>query len=247
MKTCIIIPTCGKGDIISCLKSIIQYTDTSNVRILISANGCPSHTIEAIKSLKCCELIINNQQLGFPKAVNIALKNITNSHVVLINDDLVIQEPWLHLFVNALDKADIIGDIVFRIDFFIAGKYISFNVVSFHFALIKWQVFEKIGFLDESFSPGYGEDIDFCFKAIRNNFKLLEIPIHNKHIQGQSLESNNWEIGLSRIPDQCIKHMIDEGHILGTPWSCSNHKLKNDQWVFCPDCVQNYVNFQNTR
>lgn len=40
------------------------------------------------------------------------------------------------------------------------------------FMLIKREVIEKIGFLDEEFSPAYGEETDFCFRASKAGFKL---------------------------------------------------------------------------
>jgi FkbM family methyltransferase len=73
---------------------------------------------------------------------------------------------------------------------------IDFSV--FFCTLIKAELFKKIGLLDEIFSPGYGEDIDFCIKT-----KKLGYEIHSC-INGWDVKQNK------RTGDFPITH-IGEG------------------------------------
>jgi len=41
--------------------------------------------------------------------------------------------------------------------------------------MIEKTLFEQFGLLDEIFSPGYGEDIDFSMKLKRNGYKCIEV------------------------------------------------------------------------
>jgi len=41
--------------------------------------------------------------------------------------------------------------------------------------LIKKEVFGKIGFLDEEYSPFYGEETDFCFRALKEGYKIYYV------------------------------------------------------------------------
>ena len=42
--------------------------------------------------------------------------------------------------------------------------------------LIKRHVLEVIGYLDEIFSPGYYEDVDYCFRAREAGFRVVYSP-----------------------------------------------------------------------
>jgi GT2 family glycosyltransferase len=49
--------------------------------------------------------------------------------------------------------------------------------------MIKREVFDKIGLLDEQFGLGYHEDVDFCIRAEDAGYKLLEtgsFPIYHR-------------------------------------------------------------------
>jgi hypothetical protein len=42
--------------------------------------------------------------------------------------------------------------------------------------MISKKVIEEIGFLDEIFNPGYGEDIDYCFKVRNAGYRVVQVP-----------------------------------------------------------------------
>jgi GT2 family glycosyltransferase len=48
---------------------------------------------------------------------------------------------------------------------------------TFFCAAFTRKLLEEIGYLDEQFSPGGGEDIDFCVRTQRLGKKLLQIPL----------------------------------------------------------------------
>lgn len=60
--------------------------------------------------------------------------------------------------------------------------------VSGNFMMIKKEVVDKIGPLNEEYFM-YFEDIDYCFKANKNNFKVMINPaVSIKHLSGGSLD-----------------------------------------------------------
>lgn len=64
----------------------------------------------------------------------------------------------------------------------------SVGWISGNFMMIKRKVVEKIGFLNEEYFM-YFEDIDYCFKANKNNFKVMINPaVSIKHLSGGSLD-----------------------------------------------------------
>jgi len=60
--------------------------------------------------------------------------------------------------------------------------------------LIKKEVINKIGFLDEKFSPVYGEETDYCFRARKKGFKCIYVGtteiIHHGASSTNKIESN---------------------------------------------------------
>jgi GT2 family glycosyltransferase len=60
--------------------------------------------------------------------------------------------------------------------------------------LIKKSVIEKIGFLDEGYSPIYFEDVDYCFRAKRAGYKVICNP-HSVlyHHKGITMNKQDWQ------------------------------------------------------
>ena len=67
------------------------------------------------------------------------------------------------------------------------------NVIGAFF-LIRRDVVDKIGLLDEMFSPAYGEETDFCFRAAKNGFKMFYVGelavIHNGSSSSKTVPSD---------------------------------------------------------
>jgi hypothetical protein len=49
--------------------------------------------------------------------------------------------------------------------------------ILFFCAMIAQRNFDKLGLLDEGFSPGIGEDIDYCFRAQKLGFTIESVPV----------------------------------------------------------------------
>ena len=42
--------------------------------------------------------------------------------------------------------------------------------------MVRWATLKEIGGFDERFDPGYAEDTDFCYRAIKHGWKLVQCP-----------------------------------------------------------------------
>jgi len=69
------------------------------------------------------------------------------------------------------------------------------------FMLIKKEVLNKIGYLDENYNPYLLEDTDYCLRAKREEFKIISVPLVKIiHKKGKSIDSNeNQEVIRVRI------------------------------------------------
>jgi GT2 family glycosyltransferase len=171
-----------------CCESLIRNTTINEtIEILIVANGCTDGTQEYVLSLGSnFRLVDCPQPLGYPKAINEGLKMSTGEYIVLLNNDTVLidadKDYWLNLLYGPftfIPNCGITGPIKRHI------PHLNENFLIFFCVMISRNVFMKLGYMDETFSPGSGEDIDYCIKAVKNGFELIQVPYGQNITQGK--------------------------------------------------------------
>lgn len=198
---------------------------TSNYELIAvdnnSTDGTKKYLIELAAKQDNVKIILNDENLGFPKSVNQALKVAKRKYVVLANNDIVVTKNWLNRLIDVAktdDKIGIVGPISNSVsglqidkgakystmdEMHIYAKQISeknknqiseFPRLAFLCTLIKKEVIEKIGGLDERFSPGNFEDDDFCLRSQLSGYKAViakDVFIH--HYGSVSFKQNGQE------------------------------------------------------
>ena len=164
-----------------CLESIIKYSN--NFEVIVVANGCTDDTAEYMKNL--CDqdlrfkLIWSNDALGYTKATNLGIQAATGDYVVLMNNDTVLLDQpvnlWLQLLLEPFNKDPAVG-ITGPVKFSWPVGGIRREAMAFWLVMISKKLFNHIGILDEVFSPGMGEDGDFCIRAVQAGYKLVSVP-----------------------------------------------------------------------
>lgn len=181
----IIIPTYNHGlDCLKpCVEAIWKYTTPGRYEIIVSANGCKDETRELVDSWTPKErefsgvsypvkLVWSDEPLGYPKAINAGVKAARGRYLIFMNDDCFITESPVDTWLNML-----LAPIQFR-GVAVSGplecnllqtndKFMIFLLVAMH-----RDVFRRFGPLDETFTPGGGEDCDFCFKVQKAGMTL---------------------------------------------------------------------------
>lgn len=194
------------------IDSVTAFTK-SPYELIVVDNASTDGTVKYLKNLagknSKVKLILNDTNLGFPKAVNQGIKASSGNYILIANNDIVVTEGWLERMINAAESSPLIG-IVGPISNSVsgvqldknakyknmpemhkyakklrkqnAGNYYEFPRVAFLCTLIKKEVIDKIGGLDERFSPGNYEDDDFCLRAQKAGYKAViakEVFIHH--------------------------------------------------------------------
>lgn len=215
MQFSIIIPTYNHcEDLLKpCINSILEYTDLEEVEIIVVANGCTDKTADYIHELQRrlqntpkrsrkekqrkdrIKLIEEKQALGYPKAVNLGLRAATGDFIILLNNDTVLlkqsRNQWLHILEEPFKSDPLVG---------ITGPIkstmpeINREFIIFFCTMIKRQVIEDIGVLDEIFSPGSGEDTDFCVRAEDAGYTTAAVPDNNLSILNKKTYSGGFPI-----------------------------------------------------
>jgi GT2 family glycosyltransferase len=182
MKYSIVIPTynhCEKY-LKPCIDSIIKYTDMNQVELVVSANGCTDNTQTYLNylhsSIPHLRVTWSDKPLGYAKATNEGIKISSGEYIILLNNDTVFLEQeqnyWLRLFDKPFEKYPKCG-----ISCIIKGasEPAAHDFAVFFCVMIHRDVFDHLGFLNEEYGVGGGEDTEFCIEAERAGFEVIEV------------------------------------------------------------------------
>ena len=177
----------------SCVDSIIKDTDV-DYRIIIIDNASNDETKKYLEGLKDKEgvrvlLVRNESNLGFIKAVNQGIRLSDAPYLCLINNDTIVTKGWLSEMIrvaqsspqiglinpssNTLgqkpDKGESVEACAERLKKERARQTEIGSAVGFCM-LIKKEVIDKIGVLDEIYGMGNFEDTDYSRRAIKEGY-----------------------------------------------------------------------------
>jgi GT2 family glycosyltransferase/glycosyltransferase involved in cell wall biosynthesis len=174
-----------------------------------SSDKTPGYLLELADQNVNVKVILNKENLGFPAAVNQGLLAANGKDIVIANNDIVFTNGWLNRMIEIADSDSAIG-LVGPISNEVSGlqidknaKYKSINEMhsyaskignenknetlnfprlAFLCTFIKRELIEKIGGLDERFTPGNYEDDDYCLRAQLAGYKAMiakDVFIHH--------------------------------------------------------------------
>ncbi|MCL6098899.1 MAG: glycosyltransferase [Bacteroidetes bacterium] len=194
------------------IASLQKYTTGDYELIVIdncSTDGTQSYLDGLGKKYENIKIVLNNENKGFPAAVNQGILESRGEYIVVANNDIVFTDQWLEKMIesaasdNKIGMVGPISNIVSGVQIDKDTKYTSldgmheyassisaknkneklfFPRIAFLCTLIKKEVIDKIGGLDERFSPGNYEDDDFCLRAQLAGFKTViakDVFIHH--------------------------------------------------------------------
>lgn len=185
-----------------CLDSLKETVKDDNVTVYVVDNGSSDGTIEYLKGISWIKLIQNEENLGFVRGNNVAINQITEGDILLLNNDIIVeQQDWIEkLQKTAYEKEDT-GVVGCRLinekrEFLHAGTFICPETywgqqigggqkdigqyrdnrvvqgVVFACAYIKRPVIDKIGGLNQAFFS-YFEDTDYCLAAKKAGYNTV--------------------------------------------------------------------------
>ena len=255
IKCDIIIPVWNEPELTrKCVESIEKNTHIA-CRIILIDNASGNETASYLKGLSeknkdSVILIRNEENAGFPKAVNQGITLSSAPYLCVLNSDTEVYKGWLSEMIGIAEANPDIGvlnpasnNLGFRepIEGF-SGKWIEMSSCVGFCMLIKREVIKKIGTFDEIFSPGNFEDTDFSRRAVKAGYKcIMAKGAYVYHVQNTGFKKRkDWDEKFKRNLDifnqkwgkinrvaYVVKEDISsvtEGEIKGF--------LKNGDWVY---------------
>ncbi len=182
-----------------CIQSIRENT-RAPYELIVVDNGSTDGTREYLKSLDDVTVILTEQNLGFAAGNNKGIQASRGDYIVLLNNDTVVTEGWLCRLVQAAELSPEVGMAGPRSNY-VQNPFQQVDEVPYqnmaemqnfarHFAqknqrryflttklvgfclLLKREVVEKVGLLDESFGIGNFEDDDYCVRTRKAGYFL---------------------------------------------------------------------------
>jgi len=204
-----IIPTINQTTMLEkCIDSIQKvcmdgYRDLYDYEILVVDDGSSEEIQAYLKQLSKnlnVKLLLNKENQGFTKAVNMGLRKASGEMLILVNNDILfVQKNWLGHMLNALKRYEKVGIVGCRLlypngkiqhggivydghmhhrylnqagDFKPATKVEKTVAVTGAVMLITREAFEDIGTLDEKYIIAYS-DIDYCLRAYEKGWTVV--------------------------------------------------------------------------
>lgn len=185
-----------------CIESIKKHTVKDTYEIIVVDNHSTDGTVEWLKEQKDLKVILNDYNAGFPKGCNMGIGLASEEcDILLLNNDTIVTPRWLENLQACLYSDKSIGatgavsnhhenlqgvettancDNLEEMIAFAGQNNISSSIrweekiflIGFCL-LIKREVIDKIGLLDEMYSPGYVEDNDLSLRIITAGYKLM--------------------------------------------------------------------------
>ena len=251
MKISIVIPNWNGKKLLEKNLPLVFKALPKKAEIIIIDNGSTDGSVEEIKNLKLkmknCNLklkiILNKTNLGFARAVNQGVKKARGDLVVLLNNDVIPEKGFLQKCLNHFEDLK-----VFAVSFneqnwswakikwangFIEHESGS-KTDKVHFsgwasggsAVFRKSIWEKLGGLDEIYSPFYWEDVDLSYRAWKRDYKILWEP--------KAVVCHKHEETIKRFPKNYINFISRRNQLLFIWKNITNSKmiLEHKFWLW---------------
>jgi len=204
---------------INCLESVRAYS--ADYRLIFVDNGTPAEEWDKIdpyvRAHEHLSLIRNTKNTGFITAVNEALALSTAPYIVLMNNDTEAVAGWLEkLRMPLKGRVAMAGPRTTTTQSW-QGRWQGRKgvhilgpnaMLAFFCVMISRRVFEEIGYLDSAYGMGFGDDDDYCRRAVQGGFQLalvqdLVIPHHHR----STWKSLFTESEISRMQNRAMRHL----------------------------------------
>ena len=201
----IVVSRNGAGYLGVCLDAIMAQVGVQD-EVIVVDNDSTDESVAALSDRwPEVKLIENDRNLGYAGGCNVGLCSATGDVLLMVNQDVVLGDGWVDGMCDALARRPIgvvgcklyypdgqtiqhAGGIVRRPralpDHIGHGErdeggwneLADVDYVSGAAWGIRAETLERVGELDESFWPGYYEDVDFCFRARAAGLRVVYVP-----------------------------------------------------------------------
>ncbi|WP_051598413.1 glycosyltransferase family 2 protein [Selenomonas ruminantium] len=220
-----------------CIESIRAYTSKKKYEIIVVDNASEDGSVDWLRQQKDVKLLENRENVGFPAGCNQGMQAATfGNDLLLLNSDTIVTPRWLDNLHRALYSADKVGAVscvtnncsnqqAIDVSYQTMEDLIAFSedynhsdtqkwytwptLVGFCF-LLKYEVYEKLGGLDERYSPGNYEDDDYSFAIRQAGWRLLLCTDTFIHHYGSASFKDESDPEKARVKQELFAGILQE-------------------------------------
>ena len=206
------------------IRTLMERTSYTNWQLIAVDNDNPADIKEYLRSLDNISLITNDRPKSFAENCNQAIRLRKADYYLLFNADVyVLDSRWLDKMVEIARNRTSCGIVGGSINGsgsfwhvapwgnavpyhyyhrkFLYMKPFEVQVVGGFNMLIADDVVQEIGYIDEGFSPAFGEEAEYCIRAVAHGFRVFDAYIRVYHVSrgGYRKMSEAREIALSSM------------------------------------------------
>jgi GT2 family glycosyltransferase len=178
----------------NCLNSVYENVgNTITYEVIVVDNNSQDGTLKMLQEkFPTVQIIDNNENLGFAKANNQAMRRAQGRYFLLLNNDTFVFQDSLEKLIKFMDDDKSIGAVSPRLlnedgkttqyqgsslnkKIWNSAKPVPVKFISGAAFLIRREAYEKIGGLDEKFFF-YNEDLDWCLRLLKSGWKIYYYP-----------------------------------------------------------------------
>ena len=188
----------------NCIESIFRETKQKYELIIVDNNSPDKSGEKFSKKYESCKFILNKKNLGVSEGLNIGIRNSNGTHIVLLNNDLIVAPKWLDYLFEAYEEKgnglyqpkflkmkdkniiDSAGNLISIFGFGFSREkgrkdnfqYNTIEEIGFAAGTCLFcskEIFDEIGLFDEKLFA-YNEDLDFGWRAKLSNYKSYYVP-----------------------------------------------------------------------
>ena len=207
----IIVPVYNRQEMsYECISAVMENTEPGTYEIIVVDNGSDPEFKPPFSGFNELKVIKNSSNLGFPVAVNRGIREAAGDIIILLNNDVTVVPSWAEHLIYHLNEYAIVSSITnyaAGIQNVIVESYNNINelyevaeaiydehegesenvnfVIGFVLAFKK-SLYDEIGEFDESLWPCSGEEINFCFEAVKAGYKVgvaCDVYVHHEGSQ----------------------------------------------------------------
>lgn len=214
----IIVPVLNQAELThDCLTAVME--NTTDYEVIVIDNGSDPPFKPPFSGFNELRVIRNDENKGFPAAINQGLREARGDTIVLLNNDAIVPPGALNRLEDWLGSFDIVGPLTNycagmqktqlpsyqdldglnkEAEYLYEssrGECVEVNWIIGFCMAFKREVWEKVGDFDESLWPCSGEEIDFCLRAKKEGLKTgiaFDTYVHHEgSVTFRDMENND--------------------------------------------------------
>lgn len=206
---------------LACLRSVYESNLKDYEVILVDNGSFDDTVQRVKKGFKNVKIIQNNKNLGYAKANNQGVKATKGEYVILLNNDTVVEPDAFQKLLDFMQQNKGVGVAQAKLYWMsdktrndLVGTFLTPTGLVYYFGygkkdnkkykkirsiffakgaamIIRKEVFDKIGYLDEDYVT-YFEEYDFCWRVWLAGWRVAYVPepvvYHYLNISGSKLK-----------------------------------------------------------